>query len=266
MSGNSSNNSRYQNQGNDVTEDNPLHMTWHDSAWIPLLDPSNVMNYFSERSNPFYDRKCNNEIVKMQRQNPEQLINMIGLEYQLLHVHDPILYVIRKQHRFSPTNVTPLADYYIIAGVIYQAPDLCSVLNARMLTAAFNIQSAFEETLSFSRYKSSCGYWWEFKDKAKQEKEKKKPKKEEPASMFQRQKVDVLLSKLADRFPPKVVQPKPGEKPIVMEHKHTPEFIDTSNIKEEKGENHSGSGSGDGFVSPGSNIKPPLAKKRKLSK
>lgn len=58
---------------------------------------------------------------------------MTGLEYVLLHVQEPILYVIRKQHRHSPQNVTPLADYYIIAGVVYQAPDVASVLNSRLV-------------------------------------------------------------------------------------------------------------------------------------
>lgn len=53
--------------------ENPLGLSWHDSAWIPVLNPSNIMDYFSERSNPFYDRTCNNEIVKMQRLNPDQL-------------------------------------------------------------------------------------------------------------------------------------------------------------------------------------------------
>lgn len=55
-----------------VTE-NPLGLSWHDSTWIPVLNPSNIMDYFSERSNPFYDRTCNNEIVKMQRLSPDQL-------------------------------------------------------------------------------------------------------------------------------------------------------------------------------------------------
>lgn len=54
-------------------QENPLSISWHDSAWIPVLNTSNVMDYFSERSNPFFDRTCNNEIVKMQRLNPEQL-------------------------------------------------------------------------------------------------------------------------------------------------------------------------------------------------
>lgn len=58
---------------------------------------------------------------------------MIGVEYILLHVAEPILYVIRKQHRHSPTEATPLADYYIIAGVVYQAPDLASVFNSRIV-------------------------------------------------------------------------------------------------------------------------------------
>lgn len=60
--------------------------------------------------------------------------NMVGVEYILLHVQDPILYVIRKQHRHSPTEATPMADYYIIAGTIYQAPDLASVFNSRLVS------------------------------------------------------------------------------------------------------------------------------------
>lgn len=61
--------------------------------------------------------------------------NLTGIEYILLHVQEPILYVIRKQHRHSPnpTDATPLADYYIIAGVVYQAPDLSSVINSRLV-------------------------------------------------------------------------------------------------------------------------------------
>ena len=31
-------------------------------------------------------------------------------------------------------TVTPLADYYVIAGVVYQAPDVGSVINSRMVS------------------------------------------------------------------------------------------------------------------------------------
>ncbi|CAH1163856.1 unnamed protein product [Phaedon cochleariae] len=191
--------------------DNPLSLSWHDSAWIPILNTANVMDYFSQGSNPFFDRTCNNEIVKMQRLNPEQLQNMTGLEYVLLHVQEPILYVIRKQHRHSPQQVTPLADYYIIAGVVYQAPDLASVLNSRLLSAVHHIQSSFEESSSFAKYHPSKGYSWDFKSqRVNIEKTKKEEKpREEPSSLFQRQRVDMLLGELIRKFPlPCPPQPK----------------------------------------------------------
>lgn len=61
----------------------------------------NILDYFSDRSNPFYDHSCNNEIIRMQRLNLEHLNNMSGIEYILLHAQEPILYVVRKQHRFA---------------------------------------------------------------------------------------------------------------------------------------------------------------------
>ena len=47
--------------------ENPLFVSWVDSAWIPVLNQNNVLDYFSEKTNPFYDRTCNNEILKMQK-------------------------------------------------------------------------------------------------------------------------------------------------------------------------------------------------------
>lgn len=87
---------------------------------------------------------------------------MIGLEYILLHVQGPILYVIRKQHRHSPNDVTPIADYYIIAGTVYQAPDLASVFNSRILSITHHLQGAFEEAINYSRYHPNKGYSWDF--------------------------------------------------------------------------------------------------------
>jgi len=63
---------------------------------------------------------------------------MVGLEYCLLHVQEPILYVVRKQHRHSPTHSTPIADFYIVAGIVYQAPDLLSIINSHMVSNTFN--------------------------------------------------------------------------------------------------------------------------------
>lgn len=199
-----------------ISNENPLGLSWHDSAWIPLLSPSNIMDYFSERSNPFFDRTCNNEVVKMQRLSMDQLQNMTGLEYILLHVQDPILYVIRKQQRHSPTHVIPLADYYIIAGIVYQAPDLASVLNSRLLSAVHHLQCSFEETMSYSRYHPSKGYWWDFKapkpgvspfnSAQSGPKDVSTTPKEEPSTLFQRQRVDMLLAELVRQFPLPVTQ------------------------------------------------------------
>ncbi|KAI0212887.1 Mediator of RNA polymerase II transcription subunit 6 [Lamellibrachia satsuma] len=205
-----------------ISSDTQLAISWYDSAWIPVLNPGNILDYFAERSNPFYDRTCNNEIVRMQRLSSEQLNNMTGLEYILLHVQEPILYVIRKQHRHSHMQVTPLADYNIIAGVVYQAPDLGSIINSRLLNTTHNLQSAFKEAQDFSRYHPSRGYWWEFKDSSHTDKllSKEKKKKEEPSSLFQRQRVDELLAELGKKFPPKY-PPTPASTQQVPEKQAT---------------------------------------------
>ncbi|XP_039597538.1 mediator of RNA polymerase II transcription subunit 6 [Polypterus senegalus] len=204
--------------------DNLLGISWVDSGLVPLLNPGNVLDYFSERSNPFYDRTCNNEVVKMQRLTLDHLNQMVGVEYILLHAQEPILYIIRKQQRQSPTQVAPLADYYIILGVVYQAPDLGSVIGSRVLSAVHGIQSAFDEAMSYCRYHPSKGYWWQFKDHDEREKSKPKSvKKEEPSSLFQRQRVDMLLLDLQQKFPHIYFQPKPGEKPVPVEVKKEPE-------------------------------------------
>ncbi|XP_052700870.1 mediator of RNA polymerase II transcription subunit 6-like isoform X1 [Crassostrea angulata] len=236
-----------------LTENPLLGMSWYDSAWVPLLNPTNVLDYFCERSNPFYDHMCNNQIIKSQRLSQEQLNNMVGIEYILLHVQEPILYVIRKQHRFSPTQVTPLADYYIVNGVVHLAPDLYSVINARLLNTVSSLQSAFDEAMSYSRYHPSKGYSWEFSEKEEPEKKESsdKKKKEEPSSFFQRQRVDNLLGELAKKFPPKVVQPIHTE---VKEEPVKQEAVVKQEIKQEKPDDKANS------------IKPPPEKRAKLTR
>ncbi|CAG5106048.1 Similar to MED6: Mediator of RNA polymerase II transcription subunit 6 (Anopheles gambiae) [Cotesia congregata] len=221
--------------GRHPVSDNPLGLSWHDSAWIPVLNPTNIMDYFSERSNPFYDSTCNNETVKMQRLSPDQLQNMTGCEYVLLHVQDPILYVIRKQHRYSPTQVTPLADYYVIAGTVYQAPDLASVVNSRLLSTIHHLQSAFEESSSYSKYHPSKGYSWDFKNGKPLSTKKEAPLREEPSSLFQRQRVDMLLAEITRKFPPPAPKPiqQPAEQPVpAAEIKQ--EILTLKEIKTEK--------------------------------
>ncbi|XP_064816529.1 mediator of RNA polymerase II transcription subunit 6-like [Oncorhynchus masou masou] len=170
----------------DLRDNNLLGISWVDSGWVPILNPGNVLDYFSERSNPFYDRTCNNEVVKMQRLTLEHLNQMVGVEYILLHAQEPILYIIRK-----------------------------------LAVQISSVQSAFDEAMSYCRYHPSKGYWWHFKDQEERDAkaEPKSKKKEEPSSLFQRQRVDTLLLDLRSKFPPTFYQPKPGEKPIPVEVK-----------------------------------------------
>ncbi|CAG2159989.1 unnamed protein product [Oppiella nova] len=207
---------------NDLKDQNSLHLSWCDSQWLPVLNQHNVLEYFSERSNPFYDRTCNNEILKMQRLPIEQLSKFQGIEYILLHCQEPILYVIRKQERLTPAQATPIADYYIIAGVVYQAPDLHSLINSRILSTVHHLSSAFDESYSYSRYHPSKGYWFEFSkdgdkdgNKEKSDKTSKEKNKEEmnSSTKFQRKRVDILLSELTKKFPPKLIQQTPQQPP-----------------------------------------------------
>lgn len=63
---------------------------------------------------------------------------------------------------------------------------------------------------SFARYHPSKGYSWDFKSQKNTDKAKKEEKpREEPSSLFQRQRVDMLLGELIKKFPlPTPPQPK----------------------------------------------------------
>ena len=62
-----------------MASENKLSISWKESSWAPHLTPHNVLAYFCQRSNPFYDKTCNNEIAKMQRLNANQLLHMKGM-------------------------------------------------------------------------------------------------------------------------------------------------------------------------------------------
>ncbi|ODN05699.1 Mediator of RNA polymerase II transcription subunit 6 [Orchesella cincta] len=205
--------------------------------------------------------------------------NMTGMEYILLHVQEPILYVIRKQHRFSTSQVTPIADYYIIAGVVYQAPDLGSVVNSRLLNSVNHLQSAFDECLSYTRYHPSKGYSWEFKDKDLDEKGQKDKKPDVPSSLFQRQRVDMLLVELSKKFPPRLLQIDSGPSPSQKSQNTAPTTNSNSSSSNGSTTNATGevqikqepntgpaseSGGGKSTSGPGSNEPPVIIKQEKI--
>lgn len=162
-----------------------LRISWHDSTWIPHLNPVNVLDYFCQKSNPFYDKQCNNEVAKMQNLSPEQRLKMIGKEYILLHVQEPVLYIIRKQERLGPDSATPLEDYYVLAGVVYQAPDLNSILQSRVLNSALNLKSALEEFRGISCFNANTGHSWKFEQTSKTSKSTERTQRPDEFTKFQ---------------------------------------------------------------------------------
>ena len=59
---------------------------------------------------------------------------MTGIEYMLSEVMEPHLLLIRKQKRDSPEKVTPILSSYLLDGSIYQAPLLCNIFAARIVS------------------------------------------------------------------------------------------------------------------------------------
>ena len=178
--------------------DNKLNISWCESSWIPHLTSHNVLEYFCQRSNPFYDKTCNNEMAKMQRLNASQLMQMKGIEFILLHVEEPSeLMIIRKQERHSPSHTVPLANYYVLQGTIYQAPDLHNLLNSRLAGTLFHLQEALDQTLEMSRYDPNKGHYWSFDTTEKSEEEKLR---NEPCSQFQKESVDNLMDILTMKY------------------------------------------------------------------
>ncbi|GAK62149.1 MED6-domain-containing protein [Moesziomyces antarcticus] len=119
------------------------------------LSEHNVMAYFA--TSPFFDRRSNNEQIRMQniangiqnltggmgaRQEEQELKRFTGLEFVLVHARPPLCFVIQKRWRTSPTETTPLAAYYIVNDSIYQAPDMYSVLATRLQSTVYGLQSS----------------------------------------------------------------------------------------------------------------------------
>eukprot|EP01135_Chromosphaera_perkinsii_P004482 Nk52_evm6s284 gene=Nk52_evmTU6s284 len=140
---------------------NPLTLCYVDQVWLQQfpLNPNTVLDYFA--NSQFYDRECNNEVIKMQRMDPSNLQDMTGIEYVVRHSQEPaVLYVIMKQRRDSRTSTVPLELYYVIEGTIYQCPDMAALANSRMATVLHYVGEAFEEAAGYVQFHPTEGYRW----------------------------------------------------------------------------------------------------------
>lgn len=120
--------------------------TWRDETFFQqfALNQHTVLEYFSR--SPFYVPQCNNEECKRQGLPISMLHTMKpGVEFVLATVQEPVLYVIKRQYRESPSSTQQQAFYYVLFGTIYMAPSLHAALKARVARCLHNLQSSFSQ-------------------------------------------------------------------------------------------------------------------------
>ncbi|VDK70147.1 unnamed protein product [Litomosoides sigmodontis] len=186
-----------------------LHQSFKNPNWPPnFITPDNVLDYFCDPGNVFYDVSSCNQHIRMQNLNRpvhECLQSMQGIQYTVVGTFSP-LYVIMKQRRNSPTNVTPLAYYYIVNGTVYQCPDIYTYVQSKLISIVDPLRQALEQARNFNRFNIAKGYYWEFKDSNGEIVKKEVEEEEKPqlarSTFYQRTRTDQILRELFAKFPP----------------------------------------------------------------
>ncbi|VDN06799.1 unnamed protein product [Thelazia callipaeda] len=186
-----------------------FHQSFKNPNWPPnFITPENVLDYFCDPGNVFYDVSSCNQHIRMQNLNRplhECLQSMQGIQYTVVGAFPP-LYVIMKQRRNSPTNVTPLAYYYIVNGTIYQCPDVYTYVQSKLIGVIDPLRQALDQARQFSRFNISKGYYWEFRDSDSETPKKTSEVEEKPqlarSTFYQRTRTDAMLRELFAKFPP----------------------------------------------------------------
>ncbi|KZV68668.1 MED6-domain-containing protein [Peniophora sp. CONT] len=144
---------------------------WYE--WIEAngaVTAENVLQYFSHSQ--FWDKQSNNEIVGMQTQysgagpmsaeaRANELKRFTGIEFALVHVTPPSLFIIHKRERLSPDETRPIVAYFVMDNRVYQAPDVYSVISAKLNSSLYALQSTLDK-LSSRRpdYTPRTGFAW----------------------------------------------------------------------------------------------------------
>lgn len=167
-------------------------LQWKSPEWIQSfgLHTENVLDYFAQ--SPFFDRTSNNQVVKMQQQFSQQgtpqanlplnntgatpgdraqiwerypshaifekeLMKLKGIEYILVLVREPDLWVIRKQRREDSNTVVPLKYYYVIGSSVYQSPTLFKTMQSRLLSTNYHLSNALTQLNRLVEFQPSQG-------------------------------------------------------------------------------------------------------------
>jgi len=147
----------------------PYVISFRDPEWL-LSHPEgltleNVLDYFAE--SPFWDPQSNNEVLKMQTkfnslpdQRPLDITKMTGIEFCVVRAVPPSFFLIQKRRRISEVEARPLATYFIIRGIVYQSPDLYTVIGNRIYTSLYHLHKVFNNIHEHVNFHPATGYIW----------------------------------------------------------------------------------------------------------
>jgi len=150
--------------GNMEEEKDMTGVKWSDPMWLRMwaLNKDNALSYFM--LSQFYDRSCNNELIKMQNLDASLLKTLTGLEYDLDTASSSAqgtgVYIIRKRWRTSETSATVRAIYYIVEGEVFQAPSANVILANRISTMMHFLKNSFAEMNSAKEFTQSGSHEW----------------------------------------------------------------------------------------------------------
>lgn len=88
-----------------------------------------------------------------------------GTEYVLSSVREPDFWVIRKQRRTNNSGVgsakgpeiIPLQDYYIIGANVYQSPTIFKIVQSRLMSTSYHLNSTLESLYDLIEFQPSQG-------------------------------------------------------------------------------------------------------------
>ena len=156
------------------TDDDPVMTTtsWVDPTWFSgKLHRATAVEYFQD--SPFCERGCLNNQLKMQgatlyvdprgvwrtpREKYEKLQKEPGIVYlregesaddfaEDAQVFIEPLYVLKKVRRGTDGSEVLLRHYYILDGVVYEAPTLKAILRARLKKIAWHLSEAWSKAV-----------------------------------------------------------------------------------------------------------------------
>ena len=134
------------------------------------LNENLIMDYFS--LSPFYDKQCNNELIKMQNITNNVLINndyisqqlkyFKGLEFVLVKWDSPSLFIINKQFRLNENQVRVLSVYYCLNNNLFMAPNIFNCLTSKISTATSSLTFSLNDFKSnLNKFNPRLGYQWD---------------------------------------------------------------------------------------------------------